>query len=240
MSLGAMHLFVSVLGLDVIGEGLGLLKLRRVVVVVVILGTDVVHLVDAAALGASLDRALAGKAEPVNTVRVGRETSATGELLLASRSDHDGILHRSKAGGIKRAHVEDVDTLHLTENLQTLETGGLLEIGGDGTGGGTRTEEILLSLDLLQDLVRANLLLGGTSESSGLLVGGGRAVGGITASDGGSKGASDSRSGGDAASRGDGGALQEHCYFIGSGLRLAMRMTRGWAEREVEVLSRDL
>jgi hypothetical protein len=63
MSLGAMHLFVSVLGLDVIGEGLGLLKLRRVVVVVVILGTDVVHLVDAAALGASLDRALAGKLE---------------------------------------------------------------------------------------------------------------------------------------------------------------------------------
>jgi hypothetical protein len=87
-------------------------------------------------------------AEPVNTVRVGRETSATSELLLASRSDHDGILHRSKAGGIKRAHVEDVDTLHLTENLQTLETGGLLEIGGDGTGGGTRTEKILLSLDL--------------------------------------------------------------------------------------------
>ena len=121
----------------------------------------------------------------------------------------------------------------------------------------------------LQDLVRANLLLGGASESSGLLVGSGRAVDGITcsrskntsqpsyderhwlwgpeskiemrtASDGGSKGASDSRSGGDAASRGDGGALQEHCCFIGSGLRLAMRMTREWAEREVEVLSRDL
>jgi hypothetical protein len=171
MSLGAMHLFVSVLGLDVIGKGLGLLKLRRVVVVVIILRTDVVHLVDAAALGASLDRALAGElnsqcqqftsvrpgrekkkvkthAEPVNTVRVGGETSATSELLVTSRSNHDGVLHRSKAGGIKRAHIEDVDTLHLTENLQTLETSGLLEIGRDGTGGGTRTEEILLSLDL--------------------------------------------------------------------------------------------
>jgi hypothetical protein len=212
-----MHLFVSVLGLDVIGKGLGLLKLRRVVVVVVILRTDVVHLVDAAALGASLDRALAGEAEPVNTVRVGRETSATSELLLASRSNHDGVLHRSEAGGIERAHVENVNTLHLTENLQTFETGGLLEIGGDGTGGGTRTEEILLSLDLLQNLVGSNLLLGGASESSSLLAGGGRA-GGITASNGGDKGASDGRSGGDAASRGDGGALQEHCcssYRIG-------------------------
>jgi hypothetical protein len=58
-----MHLFVSVLRLDVIGKSLGLLKLRRVVVVVIVLRTDVVHLVDAAALGASLDRALAGELE---------------------------------------------------------------------------------------------------------------------------------------------------------------------------------
>lgn len=159
-------------------------------------------------------------AEPVNTVRVGGETSATSELLVTSRSNHDGVLHRSEAGSVKRAHVEDVDSLHLTENLQTLETGGLLKIGGDGTGGGTRTEEILLSLDLckveassanvahhvtvhrprlrgaiealstaalsigrtLQDLVGADLLLGGASKSSGLLVRGGRAVGGITCS----------------------------------------------------------
>lgn len=61
MALGAMHLSVSVLGLDVIGKGLGLLELGRVVVVVVILGADVVHLVDAAALGASLNGALAGE-----------------------------------------------------------------------------------------------------------------------------------------------------------------------------------
>jgi hypothetical protein len=58
-----MHLSVSVLGLDVIGKGLGLLELGRVVVVVIVLGTDVVHLVDAAALGASLDGPLAGDLE---------------------------------------------------------------------------------------------------------------------------------------------------------------------------------
>lgn len=60
MVLSAMHLFVAVLRLDVIGEGLGLGVLRRVVVVVIVLGTNVVHLVDAAALGATLDGALAG------------------------------------------------------------------------------------------------------------------------------------------------------------------------------------
>jgi hypothetical protein len=59
MVLSAMHLFVAVLGLDVIGEGLGLRVLRRVVVVIV-LGTNIVHLVDAAALRATLDGALAG------------------------------------------------------------------------------------------------------------------------------------------------------------------------------------
>lgn len=90
-------------------------------------------------------------AEPVNGVRVGREASAASELLLAGRSDEDGVLHRSEAGGVERAHVEDVDALHLTENLETLETGGLLEIGGDGAGLGTRTEEILLALDLCLD-----------------------------------------------------------------------------------------
>ena len=58
-----MHLLVAVLGLDVVGEGLGLLKGRVVVVVVmvvVVLGTNVLHLVDAAALGATLDGAVAG------------------------------------------------------------------------------------------------------------------------------------------------------------------------------------
>lgn len=54
------HLSVAVLGLDVVGKGFGLLNLRRVVVVV-ILRTDVVHLVDTAALGASLDGAFLGK-----------------------------------------------------------------------------------------------------------------------------------------------------------------------------------
>lgn len=183
MALGAMHLSVSVLGLDVIGKGLGLLELGRVVVVVVILGADVVHLVDAAALGASLNGALAGElselqcqqftsirpgfcvktyAEPVNVVRVGGETSATSELLLTGGSDDDGLSHRTQAGSVERAHIEDIDTLHLTENLQALQTGGLLEIGRDGTGLGTGTEEVVLAADLC-----GRILVSGRSVTMG-------------------------------------------------------------------------
>lgn len=60
----ALHLLVAVLGLDEVGKGLGLGNLLGVVavsVVVVVLGSNVLHLVDAAALGASLHRALLGK-----------------------------------------------------------------------------------------------------------------------------------------------------------------------------------
>lgn len=53
--------YLPVLGLDKVGEGLGLLEAVVVVVVVVgVLGTEVLHLVDVAALGAALDGALAG------------------------------------------------------------------------------------------------------------------------------------------------------------------------------------
>lgn len=58
-----MHLLVAVLGLDEVGKGLGLGNLLGVVAVAVavVLGSDVFHLVDAAALGASLHRTLLGK-----------------------------------------------------------------------------------------------------------------------------------------------------------------------------------
>ena len=80
-------------------------------------------------------------------MRVSRVASAAGKLLLAGRTDNDGVLHGALAAGIQRAHVEDVDALHLTQDLETLETSGLLQIRGDGTGLGAGSEEILLSLD---------------------------------------------------------------------------------------------
>lgn len=81
-------------------------------------------------------------------MRVGRVAGAAGKLLLAGRADHERLFHGSLARGVEGGHVEDVDALHLSENLETLETGGLLEIGGDGTGLSTGTVEILLALDL--------------------------------------------------------------------------------------------
>lgn len=57
---------LPVVGLDEVGEVLGLLVcvvvvvMAVVVVVAVVLGTEVLHLVDVAALGASLNGALAG------------------------------------------------------------------------------------------------------------------------------------------------------------------------------------
>ena len=64
-----------VLGLDEVGEGLGLLVAVVVVVsVAVVLGTDVLHLVDTTALGAALDRALTGHLEAMQLVRVRKKS----------------------------------------------------------------------------------------------------------------------------------------------------------------------
>lgn len=81
-------------------------------------------------------------------MRVGREASATCELLGAGRSDQNGVLHSSLTAGIERAHIEDIDTLHLSQDFQSLQTGGLFKIGGNGTRLGTRAEQVVLRLDL--------------------------------------------------------------------------------------------
>ena len=164
-----------------------------VVVVVAVLGTDVLHLVDGTALGATLDGAVAGGGEPDDNVRVGRVAGAANVLLIAEGLDGDGVVERSCVllaqpfprhvgsepcivlGGalrhpllpgqthsfvlqppnvrtlpasIKRAHVEDINTLHLSKNFETLETSSLLEIGGHGTRLSTLGEKVGLGSDL--------------------------------------------------------------------------------------------
>lgn len=52
------------------------------------------------------------------------------------------------AGGIEGAHVEDVNSLHLSDEFQTLETSGLVDVGGNGTGLSTGGEKVILNLDL--------------------------------------------------------------------------------------------
>lgn len=87
-------------------------------------------------------------AEPDDDVGVGGRAGAASKLLLAGRAHDDGVLQGSLAAGVEGAHVEDVDALHLSEDFQTLKTGGLLEIGRDGAGLGTGSDEVLVDLDL--------------------------------------------------------------------------------------------
>lgn len=53
--------------------------------------------------------------------------------------DLDGVLGGTEVGHLERLHVEDIDTLELSEQLETLKTGGLLLVGGDLTILGTLT-----------------------------------------------------------------------------------------------------
>lgn len=55
---------------------------------------------------------------------------------------------RTLSACVEGLHVEDVDALHLSEDFETLETGGLVNIGGDGTGLGTSGHKVMLILDL--------------------------------------------------------------------------------------------
>lgn len=55
---------------------------------------------------------------------------------------------RTLPASIKRAHVEDVHTLHLSKDFQTLETSRLLEIGGHGTGLSALGHKVVLASDL--------------------------------------------------------------------------------------------
>lgn len=65
-----------------------------------------------------------------------------------------GAASRTETAGVQWPHVEDIDTLHLSENFETLKTGRLLGIGRNGTGLRTRGQKVLLGLDFYRsDLV---------------------------------------------------------------------------------------
>jgi hypothetical protein len=57
------------------------------------------------------------------------------------------LLH-TEAAGVQWSHIEDIDTLHLSEDFETLKTSGLLGIGGDGTGLRTGGKKVGVALDL--------------------------------------------------------------------------------------------
>lgn len=49
---------------------------------------------------------------------------------------------------IQRPHVKDIHALHLAQNFQALETGGLLQIGRDGAGLAAGGHEVGFRIDL--------------------------------------------------------------------------------------------
>ena len=61
---------------------------------------------------------------------------------------------RTLARGIKGSHVEDINALHLSDKFQTLETSGVLDVDGDGTGLSTRGDEVVFGLDLCSERKR--------------------------------------------------------------------------------------
>lgn len=84
----------------------------------------------------------------MNNVRVGRRAGAAGILLVASGANDNGVIEGAPARSVQRPHIENVDAFHLSEDFETLDTGSLLEIGGDGAGGSTRADEVIDSLDV--------------------------------------------------------------------------------------------
>ena len=60
---------------------------------------------------------------------------------------------------IQRLHVEDVDPLHLAQDLEPLEARGLLEVGRDGAGRGAGREEVGFRFDLCPRRSEGNVSL---------------------------------------------------------------------------------
>ena len=105
-----------------------------------------------AALGAAAVL-LVGEGHPEKLMRLGGDTSAANDTLglLHTRrgsnlrccctwrdmpnayrgEDLDGVSDGTKAGGVEGLEVENLNALKGTENLKTLETGGLVDVGGD-------------------------------------------------------------------------------------------------------------
>lgn len=71
--------------------------------------------------------------------------------LSDTRSTRDmrqnGRWARTLPGSVQGPHVEDVNALHLSDELQTLETGGLLDVGRDGAGLRSGGDEVFFAFD---------------------------------------------------------------------------------------------
>lgn len=106
-------------------------------------------------------------------MRVGGIAGAASELLVAEGLDEDRVLQRACinlypasalfslnpihllpptfTACIQRPHVENIHTLHLSEDLQSLKTSCLLKVGRNGTGLGAWWEKVVFGFDACED-----------------------------------------------------------------------------------------
>lgn len=138
--------------------------------VTIILWANIIHLVDPTTLRAALDRAIARGGQPDDIVGVGGEAGAAEVLLVTKGLDDNGVVEGSLSAGVQGSHVEDVDALHLSENLETLQTGGLFQVGGDGAFFGAGGEEVFKAGEFC-GAVRGGDVSGGLRRA---IIGGGR------------------------------------------------------------------
>lgn len=76
-----------------------------VVAVSIVSWADVFHLVDASALGAALDRAVARGGEPEDNVRVHGNTGAADVLLVTEGLDNDRVVHGACAAIVSKSEA---------------------------------------------------------------------------------------------------------------------------------------
>jgi hypothetical protein len=55
--------------------------------------------------------------------------------------DDNGVLLCAKVGHVERLHVEELLALELGEQFKTLKTSSLVEVSGDSTRSGTRSNQ---------------------------------------------------------------------------------------------------
>lgn len=142
-----------------------------------------VESVNGTALGASVVLQGVVDVEPNSVVGVNGETSAANLSLGEERVDGNRFVNSTKSGNLKRLHVENVNTLEVTEEFESLETSRLVLVIGHLTGLGTRTKQLGRAV--------AGRPGGRDGEGSG-----GEGRGGDGSSEGGEGGAEGSNSGG--------------------------------------------
>jgi hypothetical protein len=105
-------------------------------------------------------------------MRVCRRACASDLDLITCRLHHDWVFKGAQSACVERSHVEDINPLHLSQNFQTFQTGGLLEVGRDGTTGSSGRKQIGLGFDLFAQsvLFRRSRTDSSSSPSKGMIL----------------------------------------------------------------------